>query len=268
MTRPPEVPLDLALKAALAAGGEIMDAYGGDVAADPKQDGSPLTLADRRAHRVIEATLEVSGLPVLSEEGVHVPYRERRQWSRLWIVDPLDGTKEFLRRNGEFTVNIAMVESGYPVLGVVYAPALGIVYYATRHGGAWKESRPGDDRQALPLTRGLKGGPLRVVASRSHLSRETEAFIREHEDRVGPVSTVSMGSSLKICLVAEGSADCYPRFAPTMEWDTAAGQAIVEAAGGSLTDYRAGVRMRYNRENLTNEWFLVCRGEGGPSAGE
>jgi len=238
-----------------------MRVYDGDVQVTFKSDDSPLTLADRRSHAVIEDALRVTGIPILSEEGAEIPFEERRGWTRLWIVDPLDGTKEFVKRNGEFTVNIALVEDGYPVLGVIYVPVTGTLYFAAQGLGAWKATAPlsSDIRRnaaRLPLAVG-HDRPLRIVASRSHLSAETGAFIREEEERKGKVELVSMGSSLKICLVAEGSADMYPRFAPTMEWDTAAGQAIAEAAGRTLVEYRTGTRMRYNKEQLRNDWFLV-----------
>ncbi len=273
----PDTLLETAIRAALLAGAEILDVYVTDFGVEEKDDASPLTLADRRAHRVIEDTLRPAGIPVLSEEGRGIPFDERKGWKRLWIVDPLDGTKEFVKRNGEFTVNIALVEDGWPVLGVILAPVGGTLYWAAEGMGAWKVTVPratgaAADASAargipalediasaaarLPLVSG-HSGPLRIVASRSHLSPETEAFIREQEARAGSVEIVSMGSSLKICLVAEGSADLYPRFAPTMEWDTAAGQAIAEAAGRRFVEHRTGVRMRYNREQLRNDWFLV-----------
>jgi len=261
--------VETAIRAALLAGSEILDVYGQDVPVAYKSDNSPLTLADQRAHRVIEETLRATGIPVLSEEGRGIPFEERKAWKRLWIVDPLDGTKEFVKRNGEFTVNIALVEEGYPALGVIYAPVTGALYYAADGLGAWKATVPperagsaislaeiGKTAMRLPLVSGHEGA-LRIVASRSHLTPETEAFIREQEESAGSIELVSMGSSLKICLVAEGNADLYPRFAPTMEWDTAAGQAIAEAAGKSFIEYRTGARMRYNREQLRNVWFLV-----------
>lgn len=261
--------LERVVGAALAAGREILEVYASEFGVELKEDDSPLTQADRRAHRAIEERLGAAGLPILSEEGREIPFDERREWARLWIVDPLDGTKEFVKRNGEFTVNIALVEGGYPILGVIYVPVTGVLYYAAVGLGAWRTKvavAPGAPLPPLvdlewgaePLPVATRGdGPLRIVASRSHLSPETEDFIREQEHAAGRVELVSMGSSLKICLVAEGAADLYPRFAPTMEWDTAAGQAIAEAAGKRFVEYRTGERMRYNREQLRNEWFLV-----------
>ena len=252
--------LDIAIRASLAAGRDILSIYN-DPAADfgieRKADNSPLTRADKAAHQRIMSFLEPTGIPVLSEEGAHLPYEERSHWSRLWIVDPLDGTKEFIKRNGEFTVNIALVENGTPVLGVIYVPVTGTIYYGQTGEGAWKKALSSDS-EALPLTgeRG-EGLPFTVVASRSHLSPETEAFInnlrREHPD----LELVSSGSSLKICLVAEGKADIYPRHAPTMEWDTAAGHAIAIAAGHEMVDATTGKALTYNKEDLHNPWFIV-----------
>lgn len=280
--------LDIAIRASLAAGRDILSIYN-DPAADfgieRKADNSPLTRADKAAHQRIMSFLEPTGIPVLSEEGAHLPYEERRHWQRLWIVDPLDGTKEFIKRNGEFTVNIALVENSTPVLGVIYKPAASrgkgtipsregrgeasALYYGIVGTGAWltyiDSTASIDDAalraalersKALPLT-GEGPRPFMCVASRSHLSPETEAFInnlrREHPD----LELVSSGSSLKICLVAEGKADIYPRHAPTMEWDTAAGHAIAIAAGHEMVDATTGKTLTYNKEDLHNPWFIV-----------
>lgn len=247
--------LRTALQAALDAGAAILRIYGRDFSVARKEDRSPLTAADTAAHHIICAALEPSGLPVLSEESKTVAYEQRRKWTRFWLVDPLDGTKEFIKKNGEFTVNIALIENGRPVLGVVYAPVLQIVYYGMVHGaegiepGAWKAGncvgQTADEilrsSSPCPLPPAPCAAPLRVVASRSHMNPETETFIAELEVKYGAVELVSSGSSLKLCRVAEGSADIYPRIAPTMEWDTAAAQAVVEAAGGRVVAYDPAV---------------------------
>jgi len=252
----------LACDAAIAAGKEIMAIYeSGDFEVQRKGDDSPLTKADLASHAVIAAALSVTQIPVLSEEGRDLPFAQRSKWSQLWIVDPIDGTKEFIKRNGEFTVNIALVESNLPKLGVIYVPVTRVLYVAEVGSGAWKVhvdeggSWSWNDAVKLPIPQPAR--PFRVVASRSHLSPETAAYINQMRQQHGEVESVSKGSSLKLCMVAEGEADCYPRFAPTMEWDTAAGQAICMAAGFDVIDQDTGVTMRYNREQLLNAWFLV-----------
>jgi 3'(2'), 5'-bisphosphate nucleotidase len=254
--------LHLAADAAIAAGSAILKIYdSGDFDVQKKGDDSPLTRADLASHEVIAASLAATGIPLLSEEGRDIPYAERSAWSRLWIVDPIDGTKEFIKRNGEFTVNIALVEDGLPALGVIYVPVSRALYLGVVGEGAWKvDVNEGDEwslegAAKLPMPKGDR--PFTVVASRSHLSPETEDFIKQLSAEHGTVESISRGSSLKLCMVAEGLADCYPRFAPTMEWDTAAGQAICMAAGFDVVDQDTGVTMRYNRENLLNAWFLV-----------
>jgi 3'(2'), 5'-bisphosphate nucleotidase len=240
------------------AGEAIMVVYAEDkIVAEYKADQSPVTRADLAAHHIIlkylsEATPDI---PVLSEESEETPYEVRRTWTRFWLVDPLDGTKEFIKKNNEFTVNIALIHAGKPILGVVYAPALGVTYAAELGAPAWKASAEGTRSifaKADPTP------PFRVVASRSHgASEEMERFL----SRLGPVERVSCGSSLKLCRVAEGAADFYPRFGPTMEWDTAAAQSVVEAAGGSVTDL-TGVALRCNKQNMLNPHFMVA---GSPS---
>lgn len=256
--------LIIAAEAAIRAGEAIMEIYTSPTAnweVEKKADNSPLTLADRRSHSIIAPYLEATGIPVLSEEGQHLPYDERRSWDRLWIVDPLDGTKEFIKRNGEFTVNIALAENGTPTLGVIFVPVSRVLYIGSPEG-AFKAIVPEGcyDLEKIELTSIHKGAvtPFTVVASRSHLSPETEEFIErlrlEHPDLV----MVSAGSSLKLCLVAEGKADVYPRFAPTMEWDTAAGHAICLAAGAMVTKAPEGIEpLTYNKENLLNPWFII-----------
>lgn len=236
------------------AGAAILKVYslGGTISATYKEGGSPLTEADSAAHDIIVAGLErlTPNLPVLSEESRAEPYGVRKLWKRFWLVDPLDGTKEFINRNGEFTVNIALIEDGAPVLGIVYAPVLDVAYYGVKGTGAFK-TVPGSAPAPI-RTAGYTGGPVKVVASRSHRGEELEAFL----GRIGEAEFLSMGSSLKLCLVAEGQAHLYPRFGPTMEWDTGAAQAVVEAAGGSVTDFE-GRQLRYNKEDLTNPFFMV-----------
>src|SRR5688572_10207198 len=244
----------LALDAASKAGEAILEVYDSDFAVERKEDKSPLTLADKRSHEIISALLSGTGIPVLSEEGKDIPYNERKSWSMLWIVDPLDGTKEFVKRNGEFAVNIALVEEGKPVLGVIYSPVKKLVYYAAKGMGAFKKAE-----NAAPQKLPFGSGPSRftVAASRSHLSEETIVFVNELKKKHGEIDFISAGSSLKFGLVAEGSADCYPRFAPTMEWDTASGQIIVEECGKQLIDCTTDKPMLYNKEIIRNNWFVV-----------
>lgn len=257
--------LSLAIEASFKAGAEILKVYATDFAVEKKEDQSPLTLADKNAHEVIAAILSESGIPVLSEEGKNIPFIDRKNWNLLWIVDPLDGTKEFVKKNGEFTVNIALIEDHQPVLGVIYVPVTKILYYASKDRGCFKfeESRAGVRRfeeitehsEQLPLQETLE--KFTVVASRSHLTKETNDFIAEMKKKHGEVEIISAGSSLKFCLIAEGKANAYPRFGPTMEWDTAAGQAIVRCAGKNVIDFETKKPMLYNRENLLNGWFIV-----------
>lgn len=246
--------LELAKEAAIAGGKEILDVYhSADFGVEMKSDNSPLTLADKKAHLKIMEFLTKTDIPVLSEEGAAVDFSERKDWSKLWIVDPLDGTKEFIKRNGEFTVNIALIENGTPVMGVIYVPVKDILYFGDIEEGAFKL----ENNQSVQLPQKNDSSIYKVVGSRSHMSEETETYVKELRDKHNKVEMVSMGSSLKICLVAEGSANEYPRFAPTMEWDTAAGHAIAKSAGKILIDWETKEEMKYNRENLLNNWFLV-----------
>ncbi|WP_428087120.1 3'(2'),5'-bisphosphate nucleotidase CysQ [Candidatus Thioglobus sp.] len=214
------------------AGSCIMQIYDQDFKVECKQDGSPLTLADKRANDIIEDGLNQLSinLPILSEEGKETPYEDRKHWEYFWLVDPLDGTKEFVKKNGEFTVNIALIHKDTPVLGVVYAPALDICYWAKKDEGAFK------DGQKLPLKTEGQRNTYKIVASRSHMSDETQTFI-DAIDTDKEKELISIGSSLKICLVAEGEADIYPRLGSTMEWDTGAAHVIVNEAGFSLKKY-------------------------------
>jgi len=244
----------MAQEAALKGGEEILKVYHSDrFEVEFKGDQSPLTLADRNAHVAICDLLSESGIPILSEEGKEIPYKERKNWHRLWIVDPLDGTKEFIKRNGEFTVNIALIENGKPILGVIYVPVKDQLYTGAIGIGAQKK----ENGKVIQMPIEQEKRKYRAVGSRSHMSVETEKFFDDLKTRHGEVEIVSMGSSLKICLVAEGTADVYPRFAPTMEWDTAAGHAIAGAAGKSLIDVKTNREMVYNREDLLNNWFVV-----------
>lgn len=236
------------------AGAAIMAVYqNGETGETAKADNSPLTLADLAAHRIIVE--ELAGLtpdiPILSEEAADIAYPVRSQWKRYWLVDPLDGTREFIKRNGEFTVNIALMESGEPVLGVVYVPVQDKCYYGARGAGALVQ-RGNVPAQPITAKPRRAGEPIRIVASRSHRDARTEALL----ERLGEHQTISMGSSLKLCLVAEGAAHLYPRLGPTMEWDTAAAHAVVNAAGGIVCDL-AGKELRYNKIDLHNPEFLV-----------
>jgi len=239
---------------AKSAGDAIMQIYKQDFGVEYKQDSSPLTLADKKANEIIEAGLNQLSVsyPILSEEGKEIPYNDRKHWEYFWLVDPLDGTKEFVKKNGEFTVNIALIYKDTPVLGVVFAPALDVCYWAKQDEGAFKNGRQ------LPLKTEDQRNTYKVVASRSHMSDETQAFI-DAIDTDKEKELISIGSSLKICLVAEGEADIYPRLGPTMEWDTGAAHAVVNESGKSLEKYMNGKysKHEYNKEDLLNQWFIV-----------
>jgi 3'(2'), 5'-bisphosphate nucleotidase len=259
--------LNPACDIARAAGRRILDVYERGFSVEQKEDRSPLTEADRAAHELICEKLEqlTPGVPVLSEESAKVDYEKRAEWKRFWLVDPLDGTKEFINRNGEFTVNIALIEAGVPVLGVVYAPVLGVVYAGTADEGAFREEADGR-RTPIRVTTPHQR-PVRVVGSRSHAGDSLGAYLARLEEQLGSHQMVSMGSSLKLCLVAEGKADLYPRLGPTSEWDTAAAQAVVEAAGGQVTDLQLRP-LRYNsKDSLLNPHFLVFGDPGVDWAG-
>ncbi|MBF90713.1 MAG: 3'(2'),5'-bisphosphate nucleotidase [Flavobacteriales bacterium] len=249
--------LNIAIEAAVAAGADILEVYESDFAVEHKDDKSPLTLADKRGHLKIMSYLENTPYPVLSEEGKYLSYDERKDWNLFWLVDPLDGTKEFIKRNGEFTVNIALIENGVPIMGVIYVPVKDILYVGSEEGAFKYETYiAGNSRkEALPLSKGNR--PYTVVGSRSHMSAETELFFKEKKKEHGSVEVLTFGSSLKLCMVAEGKADAYPRYAPTMEWDTGAGHAIALAAGFNVTKYNTTEPLTYNKEDLLNPWFLV-----------
>ena len=257
--------LTTAITAALQAGKAILEIYhSGEFDIEIKGDNSPLTKADTASHNVIMSFLSKTEIPVLSEEGRDISYQERKDWEQLWIVDPIDGTKEFIKRNGEFTVNIALIENQRPIIGVIFVPVTGELYFSSKEMGAFKVAVDLEDYDIKVLLSKGKKLPLQredntftIVASKSHMSAETEGYVQEMRDLHGDVNLISKGSSLKLCMVAEGNANCYPRFAPTMEWDTAAGQAICEHAGFEVIDWGTKKTMLYNREELLNNWFLV-----------
>jgi 3'(2'), 5'-bisphosphate nucleotidase len=212
------------------------------------------------------ADLAITAIPVLSEEGKHMDFEERASWAKLWVVDPLDGTKEFVKRNGEFTVNVALIENGSPVLGVVYVPVSGELYYGCEGMVAAKMSAVMEEvdivwekAELMPLDVYKERDVFVAVGSRSHASAETQAYFDVLNEEHGRVQILSKGSSLKLCMVAEGAADVYPRFAPTMEWDTAAGHAVCKYAGCNVFQYDSKTPLTYNKENLLNPWFLVAR---------
>lgn len=243
---------------AVRAGDAILDIYNTDFSVDYKDDKSPLTEADCRSHRIIVDSLKKAwpDIPVVSEEsGRQKDFAVRSGWRRFWLVDPLDGTKEFVKRNGEFTVNIALVEDRFPVLGVIYVPVSGALYYGARGMGAWRKAGPAEDAKRIRARNIAEGEPLTIVQSRSHPSEALEKYLEKLNVR----DSISAGSSLKFCLVAEGRGDLYARLGPTMEWDTAAGQAIVEEAGGRVVDME-GNRLSYNKESLKNPHFIVRGG--------
>lgn len=245
--------LSIARKASSKASKVIMEIYeSGDFSLDAKADDSPLTLADKAGHELIVKELEQTKIPILSEEGRHQPFDERKDWEYLWIVDPLDGTKEFIKKNGEFTINVALIQNGQPIMGVVEAPVLKKQFYGIVGVGA--QLSVADAQKELKEIKPLdltKPG-LKVVASRSHLNQETSDFL----NHLNQPEIVSMGSSLKFMMIAEGKADIYPRYAPTMEWDTAAAHAIINSLGGNVVDSN-DVPLLYNKENLLNPFFKV-----------
>lgn len=299
--------LSLAAKAALKAGGAIMEVYSqDDMGVENKADNSPVTVADLRADAVIASVLEISGLPLLSEEGRNIPFGERKAWDRFWLVDPLDGTKEFISRNGEFTVNIALVEGQTPVAGVIYAPVSDVLYAGIAGRGAWRldaasgnpedagleaagesaekknvncgdgaaghhdpvggHARDGAEFHGAALPEGAVTLPCigkkgyGIVASRSFLDDRTGAFVDGFCRKFEGARIVTSGSSLKLCMLASGEADIYPRFSNISEWDTAAGHAIVVASGGFVVQaLRTDMPLLYNKRDSLNPWFIACR---------
>jgi len=261
--------LQLAIESSVCAGKKILHVYNTrNFDVEFKADDSPLTTADELAHECIARKLSNTEYPILSEEGKSIPFKERKQWNIFWLVDPLDGTKEFIKRNGEFTVNIALIKNGVPIMGVIYAPYLADLYFGALKFGAYKVENLAADtpKEDLNIDELMKRGfmlpqtceerSFTIVGSRSHMNKTTEDFINDLADSHEHVEFISKGSSLKLCMIAEGKADIYPRFAPTMEWDTGAGQAIVEAAGYKVNIYEQEDPLRYNKEDLTNPWFI------------
>jgi 3'(2'), 5'-bisphosphate nucleotidase len=253
-----------AINASIKGGHAIMDVYASDFAVDHKDDKSPLTLADKNCNEVIEHHLLGTDIPFLSEEGARITYSERKDWEYSWLVDPLDGTKEFVKRNGEFTVNIALIHNGNPIMGVIYVPVREELYFAMQGLGSYKvkvNSVIENLETLIELSNSLpidyKRENYVIVGSRSHMSAETESFFDEMKEKHGNIEILAVGSSLKLCMVAEGKADAYPRYAPTMEWDTGAGHAIARYAGFSVKEYNSTADVVYNKENLLNPWFLV-----------
>ncbi len=281
-----------AVAAAVEAGSAILEVYrSSDFEIEQKADHSPLTLADRRSHQIITHRLARYDIPILSEEGKDIPHDQRKEWGVYWLIDPLDGTKEFIKKNGEFTVNIAMIRERKPACGVVYAPDRDVLYFALKGQGSFKidsgdiiaklvrdvieplirqTDEAANEKAAsafenltaaatsLPVLNG-PDRPYTIIGSRSHGSPELEAFVQEKRQEHGEVEFISAGSSLKLCLVAEGKADIYPRTGPTMEWDTAAGQAVAEYAGCTVLRYDSSEPLIYNKEDLLNPWFVVTR---------
>ncbi len=249
-----KIDLEIIVAIAEEAGDAIIEIYNKDFTIEYKDDKSPLTEADTKSNEIICQALEKAypNIPLLSEENKAEEYRVRKNWEYFWLIDPIDGTKEFIKKNGEFTVNIALIHNNTPVLGVVYAPVLNDMYKAKKGEGAFKND------QKLPLeVNEVPEESLRVVASKSHLSEETQAFIDELARDTEHIEQVSKGSSLKLVMVAEGSADIYPRLAPTMEWDTAAAHAVVLEAGKQVIQFESKADVVYNKENLLNPWFIV-----------
>ncbi len=262
-----------AVNSAIRAGALIMKVYNSDdFQVNLKSDATPLTLADRMANEEIVKSLMKTRIPVMSEEGRNLLYEERKSWEYFWLVDPLDGTKEFIKRNGEFTVNIALVYNGFPIMGVVFVPVLKQLYFALHNAGSFRMDNIDNEvsninefnslfNKSLKLPITSERTSYTIVTSRSHPSKETQDYITQISEKFENVITIPRGSSLKICMVAEGNADVYPRFGNTTEWDTAAGQAIAEEAGCSLISLDDGKRLIYNKEDIENPWFIVKRNE-------
>lgn len=262
--------LEIAIQAAYLAGKKILNVYTQDFAVISKSDNSPLTEADIQSNEIILQTLKQTGIPVISEEIKSMDFEQRSTWDLCWIVDPLDGTKEFVKRNGEFTVNIALVSNGLPVLGVVYLPVLRRLYFTSDKIGSHVINLHENEllpdmislqKRAKHLTHQTFPDIYTIVASRSHSSPATEAFVDKCKSKYKEIALVSHGSSLKLCMVAEGKAHVYPRLGPTMEWDTAAAHAVAKFAGCKVLDFYTKKELRYNKENLLNPYFIVLRKE-------
>lgn len=255
--------LEIAINAALDAGKETLKYYNEELDVVIKDDNSPLTLADLESNKVIMDYLADTDLPILSEEEKIVAFEEREKWGNFWLIDPLDGTKEFINKRSEYTINIALIRKGIPVMGVVYAPVLRVLYYGMENFGSFKISIEENQsvEEILKTSKKLSAQSLhkklRIVASRSHLSEETKDFIKSLEKHHAVKDSESYGSSLKLCMVAEGKADIYPRLGPTMEWDTAASHAVVIYAGSVVIEAEKAGPLMYNKENLLNPYFIV-----------
>ena len=256
--------LKLAIEASIKAGKKILEIYtSDDFNLDYKDDNSPLTLADIASNEIIENILKTSNIPVLSEEGNILDYQQRKDFKHLWIVDPLDGTKEFVKKNDEFTVNIALVENKRPILGVIYAPALKVLYFSEYKFGSYKlelkhsVSHEIDYSKSLKLPISKNETKYSVVTSRSHINSETLSYIENLKKTRSNIESIAIGSSLKFCLLAEGKANCYPRFSPCMEWDTAAGQIICNEVGFKVIDQITNSEILYNRTDLINNSFIA-----------
>lgn len=260
-----------AINAAVHAGAKIMDVYNsGDFHIEAKSDLTPITLADKLAHDTIKSDLATTRIPVISEEGRSISYDERVSWDLFWMVDPLDGTDEFINRTSDFTVNIALIQNGYPAIGIVYAPAYERLYFAIKEHGAYKKnnikpsasinfsySETVEKSQKMPLY-GSNDNKLIVVTSRLHVSPETSEYVNDLRKKYSDIVVMRRGSSLKMCMLAVGKAHIYPRLDTTWEWDTAASQIIAEEAGFLVCSYETGERLSYNKENMQNPWF-VCK---------
>lgn len=260
--------LDISIKAAIEAGEKILEIYKKDFKIFEKEDTSPLTEADQASNEIIQSYLNTTKFPIISEENKEVDFNIRREWNACWMVDPLDGTKEFIKRNDEFTVNIALIRDKVPTLGVIYVPVTRELFFAdVEQKYSKKLIVPKGEISNVNFDDAIELGQItseqelvRIVGSRSHMSTETLEYVKKVEEESGKkVEIVSKGSSLKFCLVAEGLADVYPRFAPTMEWDTAAGQAICNAIGINVINDESKQSLLYNKENLLNPWFLVIK---------
>ena len=257
--------LFLGIKAAIKAGNEILKIYNSnDFEIEIKSDCSPLTKADKRSHKIIENELLISGIPIMSEEGNNINFNERKNWHSYWLIDPIDGTKEFIKRNGEFTVNIALIENNKPVLGIVYIPYYKTLYFANKNSSSYKI----DDIDDFELIESIKKQDLAkvnppkkftVILSKSHMNNETQKYVDKLKKIHGEITSKFYGSSLKICKVADGSANCYPRFGPTMEWDTAAAHAIAIYSGCKIFNPLNNKELTYNKEELLNPYFIVLK---------
>jgi 3'(2'), 5'-bisphosphate nucleotidase len=255
--------LDLAIKASLKAGEVVMDVYNSkEFNITSKEDNSPLTLADKLSNKVILDELSASNIPVLSEESKQINYNVRCNWQKLWIIDPIDGTKEFIKKNGEFTINIALINNSEPTIGVVYVPANKSLYFAEKKLGSFLVNNISsfeDIKKSNIRNLSIKNDTdvYTIVVSRSHMNEETKQYVQEKMKKFKNVETKSFGSSLKICKIADGSANCYPRFGPTMEWDTAAAHCIAEISGCKIFNAINEEKIFYNKENLLNPFFIV-----------